>query len=366
MLVRTIVIGLCAVALVGCATREVSHGGNRGVQPDSGSSSGSAEAGDAANAAGSADSVGSADRDDRDDRADAADAADAAGAADAADGAAETDTASLPTPIDPAGVPLDEVMIPRPGIRLVYDVAGGDASIPAELTLVLQPSRSARADISIHAPGGEGYVVMEETDTLWRAALVAGDHSLTRALAELAYPRYLPTQERSFRSADAADAADAFVVRADAERAWSLAYDSGATVAIRAVTIEPMALDSVGPETIGVPLSSGEPVRLTLRSAAVYRQREISGAVVSAFGRPLSGITVAPHPRVGRLPDSRVAVTDAFGAFTLPYRAAPGDSIRLFYGRTSGSGEEARIVNPQEISGRVASPDFATLIFTDQ
>ena len=360
MLVRTIVIGLCAVVLVGCATREVSHGGNSRVQPDSGgssSSSGSAEAGDAANAAGSADSVESVDRDDE------------ADAADAADGAAETDTASLPTPIDPGGVPLDEVMIPRPGIRLVYDVAGGDVSIPAELTLVLQPSRSARADISIHAPGAEAYVVMEETATLWRAALVAGDHSLTRALAELAYPRYLPTQGQAFRSADAADtadAADAFVVRADAERAWSLAYDSGATVAIRALTIEPMALDSVGPETIGVLLSSGEWVRLTLRSAAVYRQREISGAVVSAFGRPLSDITVAPHPRVGRLPASRVAVTDAFGAFTLPYRAAPGDSIRLFYGRTTGSGEQARIVNPQEISGRVASPDFTTLIFTEQ
>jgi hypothetical protein len=59
-----------------------------------------------------------------------------------------------------------------------------------------------------------------------------------------------------------------------------------------------------------------------------------------------------------------VAVTDSVGAFTLPFRAAPGDSIRLFFGRTSGSGTEERIVSPEEIRGRVGSPDFATLIFT--
>lgn len=287
-------------------------------------------------------------------------------------------------------------MIPRPGIRLVYDVTVGDAaaiggesspgeanpddagdnaatgerqpsagtaSIPAELTLVLQPSRSARADISIHAPNAEGYLIMEETDTLWRAALTTGDHPLTRALAELAYPRFLPGPDQPFRSMDPPDE---FLVSATEERAWDLVYDSGATVGIRNLVIEPMALDGGGPSSIAIPLASGEQARLTLRSAAVYRQREISGAVVSAFGRPLSGITVAPHPQVGRLAPSRVAVTDAGGAFTLPYRVAPGDSVRLFYGRTAGSGEEARIATPQEIRGRVASPDFATLIFTEQ
>jgi hypothetical protein len=277
-------------------------------------------------------------------------------------------------------------MPPREGLRLVFDVAapgderdheagadgavtgtlsgvGQESGVPTEFALILQPSRSARADISIHAPGNEGYLVMEETDTLWRSTVSAADTLLTRALSRFAYPRFLPTAEQQFRSAGTDPG---FLVRSVEGGAWDVVYDSGETVRIGTFEVEPMAQEGGGPETIGVSVDTGETVRLTLRSAAVYREREITGAVVSPFGRPLSGITVAPHPQVGRLPDSRVAVTNAVGAFTLPFRAAPGDSIRLFYGRTSGAGAEERITSPQEIRGRVASPDFATLIFNEQ
>ncbi|MFW5827264.1 MAG: hypothetical protein ACOCU4_04195 [Alkalispirochaeta sp.] len=296
-------------------------------------------------------------------------------------------TADSPEPIaiDATGIPLEDILVSRAGVRLVYDVTGNeppaaatgaagpessDAPLPPEVVLTLQPSRTARADISIHAPGAAGYLIMEETDTLWRPAPASADETplaaddlVAAALSGISFPRYLPRQDQPFTSAGAPDE---FLIATDDQRTWEVTYDSGTVMGIGEFIIEPMALAGGGPKTIVLSSSAERPFRLTLRSAAVYREREISGAVVSAFGRPLSDITVAPHPAVGRLHPSRVAVTDSFGAFTVPFRAAPGDSLRLYYGRTTGSGTEERITNPQEIRGRVASPDFATLIFTEE
>jgi hypothetical protein len=71
----------------------------------------------------------------------------------------------------------------------------------------------------------------------------------------------------------------------------------------------------------------------------------------------------SPHQAVGRMPEQHRSITGPNGLFTLAYRGAPGDTIRLFYGPVTGQGYNARITDPLEITGRIRSPDFATLIY---
>lgn len=298
-----------------------------------------------------------------------------------------TRTPPAPVPIDPAGgVPLEELFNPYEGLRLRYTIrngalapaaaaaapgadssdstAPGDADAP-QLILIVQPSRGSRGDLSVHHADGEAWLIMEETETLWMPATAGSDDPVAAAIAQLAWPRYLPSGSTSYRSTGAGEFLVSLAAASDTGiGAFEIEYATGARAVLREFSVEPGPLPGGGPALISVDTDATGPIVLELESAAIFREREISGVVVSPQGRPLNGLAVAPHPAVGRLAPSRVAVTDNFGRFVLPMRVAPGDPLRLFFGRVEGSGKDQRIVDPQVIRGRADSPDFATLIFT--
>jgi hypothetical protein len=286
-----------------------------------------------------------------------------------------------PVPIDPAaGVPLEELFNPYEGLRLRFTVstdaaptapvAAGDPADPAtsdapQLILIIQPSRGSRGDISVHHAGGEGWLIMEETETLWMPAAAGADDPVVAAIAQLAWPRFLPSGSTPYRAVGAGE----LIVRGVAPSGeeigpYEIEYATGAHAVLREFSVEPGPLPGGGPAVISVDTAATGPIVLHLESAAIFREREIAGVVVSPQGRPLGDVAVAPHPAIGRLDPSRVALTDAFGRFVLPMRIAPGDPLRLFFGRVEGSGDARRIADPQVIRGRADSPDFATLIYT--
>ena len=279
------------------------------------------------------------------------------------------------TEIEITGVPLEEVMAPLPGLRLQYRVSDPTGTAPDTVYLVLQPSRTARADISVHGRGVEGYAIMTETDTLWEPADTRIDSAVAAVLAGLPWPLFLPQGDRRFRATAKSTTIEVFPA-SDLDPAWQVRYVAAertdspsspefAASAVRSIDrfeVEPGALPGGGPRTVSFTTAEGATVALELEGAAVYRERQIEGVAVSTQGRPVRGIAVAPHPAVGLLPSSRVAYSNNVGRFVLPFRAAPGDWIRLYYGPVEGQGRSAVMVDPQEIRGRVGSPDFVTLI----
>jgi hypothetical protein len=289
-----------------------------------------------------------------------------------------------PIPIDPSGLPLEELFNPYEGLRLRYTIASGTEgegdggadtvalassdttpSDAPQLILIVQPSRGSRGDISVHHADGEAWLIMEETETLWIAAASGTDDPVAAAIAELAWPRFLPSGSTPYRAVGAGELIVSAVAPAGEEIGpYEIEYAAGARAVLREFSVEPGPLPGGGPALISVDTAATGPVVLQLESAAIFREREVSGVVVSPRGRPLNGVAVAPHPAVGRLAPSRVAVTDTFGRFVLPMRIAPGDPLRLFFGRVEGAGDDRRIANPQVIRGRADSPDFATLIYT--
>ncbi len=276
-------------------------------------------------------------------------------------------------PVHSAGVPLEEVFTPLPGMRLEYALFVNEEDTGRRVSLVMQPSRGARADFSIHGAGFEGFAVMDEGESLWYPVRTAIDSVEAALLAALPWPRFLPRDDGTFLfSRDLLEGR----VQAEfvgGEAGWTITYaiaegyrrdlSGDATVAMSRFAAEPGAIPAGGAPTIRYSGSDGTELRLELQSAVVRRQRSIEGVVVGDLGSPLSGFAVSPHPAIGRLDPSLVARTNAEGRFDLAFRAAPGDSIRLFYGPVEGSGSEAHIVLPQEIVGRVGSVDFVTLIY---
>ncbi len=140
------------------------------------------------------------------------------------------------------------------------------------------------------------------------------------------------------------------------------AETTGSQVVLAVIAAEPSDLETLAPVSFQLTTDTTQ-LTWQLQAAAVYRERTVSGVVVSPLGRPQKGVTVALHPAVGALPAEHRTVTGTFGTFELSYRAAPGDGIRLYYGVAQGKGADAVIPDPAVISGRVGSPDFATLIF---
>jgi hypothetical protein len=277
-------------------------------------------------------------------------------------------------PVSPDGVPLDEVLPAFDGLRLEYAVSRDGELTDEVVQLAFQPSLSQRADVSVHGAGTEGYAVMTESDSLWFPTTTATDSPIAAVLAALPWPRYLPQDSETQFTFERPPLTATAEVAAPGE--WLLSYvipddyhrqlAGEVTIVLAPVSVEPGPIDGGAPVEIVYTDASGATVTLDLTSAALYRERVISGVVVSAVGRPQAGFVVAPHPAIGRLPANRVARTGASGLFELPFRAAPRDRVRLFFGAVTGTGAEARIANPQEVRGRVGSPDFSTLIVVPQ
>ncbi|MCG8480065.1 MAG: hypothetical protein MI724_13285 [Spirochaetales bacterium] len=290
---------------------------------------------------------------------------------------AETADTAQPTvveePVHPGGTPLEDVFAPLPGMRLEYALFANDEDTGRRISLVMQPSRAARADLSVHGEGFEGFAVMDEGNALWYPTRTAIDSVEAALLAALPWPRFLPGDGEAFLfSRDLLDGR-AHMEPLGGEEGWAVTYaiaegyrrdlSGEATSVLSRFEAEPGTIPAGGPRTIRYSGPDAIELRFELQSAVVRRQRSIEGVVVGGLGSPLSGFAVAPHPAVGRLDPSLVARTNGEGRFDLAFRAAPGDSIRLFYGPVEGSGSEARIALPQEIVGRVGSVDFVTLIY---
>ncbi|MDA3949066.1 MAG: hypothetical protein PF508_07545 [Spirochaeta sp.] len=283
-------------------------------------------------------------------------------------------------PISTAGIPLAEVMPPTPGLRLEYRLVRTGVPAAETVALVVQPSRDAWANLAVHGSTTDGhapaYVIMGQDETTWYPdARVhfgenAGDDPAP-ILGAVPWPRFLPSPDEAYRFETVGISAG--VQPDDIDGSWSLAYqiadayEYGPPGAVRftlAPTVaEPSELSTVAPTLFSHQAPDGTELRYELVSAVVYRERMITGVVVNTVGRPQRGFAVAPHPAVGRLPEQHRSITGPNGLFTLAYRGAPGDTIRLFYGPVTGQGYNARITDPLEITGRIRSPDFATLIY---
>jgi hypothetical protein len=313
---------------------------------------------------------------------------------------AEADTASVdafppdeenqpqpqPQPVNPSGIPLFQQMVPTPGVRAFYRLVAEestlDLSAPESVALVLQPSRTSAVNLSVHGPGAESYLIMEEDQSRWTAVpdpdatsesallaaqsdpVISDERFAADALFSLPWPAFLPAETPGFLL-DLPSPSDDAVVTPAGEGTWHIDYRLDGIevrVSMEHVRAAPSDLETLLPVTYWLITSEGELV-YRLSSAAVYRERTVSGVVVSPQGRPQEGVTVALHPRVGQLPPTHRAITGTFGTFELSYRAAPGDSIRIYYGEVEGQGEDARIAAPAELVGRVGTPDFATLIY---
>lgn len=289
--------------------------------------------------------------------------------------APEEPSAPVIGPVTTDGIPLQELFPAQPGLRLSYRLIRGGEETDRSPAVVLQPSTQARANIAVHGNGVSSYVVMGQDETAWYPVRPVVGGTEAAVLAMVPWARFFPRRDEIFRFSrphvtvrlrpDGADSTPA--------AAWSVGYRfdreygnglyGEAVFTLAPTTVEP------GGETMTVPVliryadPRGTELRYELTSAAVYREREVTGVVVNRFGRPQPGFVVAPHPLVGLLPEKHRSTTDAAGRFQLAYRAAPGDVIRLFYGPSDGAGTEARIFQPNTIFGRVESPDFATLIY---
>ncbi|MFA7567385.1 MAG: hypothetical protein WCY01_10195 [Alkalispirochaeta sp.] len=282
----------------------------------------------------------------------------------------EPDLPPAPVPVDPSGIPLADLMPPTPGLRLVYQLVQPDPdttppdalSYPQTFALVVQPSRDASANLAVHTVDGtqpqfDTYLLMDQDETTWfpRSAAPAGFFAFP-------WPRFLPHDGTSFSLNHSGFEG---TVEPSGEGEWMLtnrAETTGSQVVLAVIAAEPSDLETLAPVSFQLTTDATQ-LTWQLQAAAVYRERTVSGVVVSPLGRPQKGVTVALHPAVGALPAEHRTVTGTFGTFELSYRAAPGDGIRLYYGVAQGKGADAVIPDPAVISGRVGSPDFATLIF---
>lgn len=280
-------------------------------------------------------------------------------------------------PVSSDGYALSDLIGQSHGLRLEYTVVRG--GIPEQpVSVVVQPSSGAWANRSVHGDGSVAYAVMGESESGWYCFRGTAMSDRSAVLSIIPWPRFFPRTGQVFQYSEENLTAR---IRPDdgadenaAPSRWSVAYridkDYGRGLYGEALfrfapsVVEPSASPQILPRVIRYVDTTGTELRFDLVDATVYRAREITGAVVNRFGQPQSGYVVAPHPMIGLLPPEHLGVTDETGRFSIAYRAAPGDVIKLYFGPIAGEGRSSYISQPLEIQGRVESPDFASLIYT--
>lgn len=302
------------------------------------------------------------------------------------------------TPISAEGYALEDVLGVSEGLRLEYAVSRGGVA-EGTASLVLQPSAGAWANRAVHGAGVSAYTIMGEESTRWYPVRTTANTDVAAVLSAIPWPRYFPHSDEIFQYSEKDVTARIQPGRMNKSAqlsgpgrqstpgdpahsdpavpppsGWSIGYridrDYGRNVYGEAVfnfashRVQPGEIEAFLPTLIRYADPAGTELRYELTDATVFRAREIAGAVVNRFGQPRFGYAVAPHPMIGLLPTEHVGRTDETGRFSIDYRAAPGDTVRLYFGPVEGEGRSARIIQPLVIEGRIESPDFATLIYT--